>query len=303
MKKMLAYLTVILNALLSALGYYLLIYPNNFAPAGVGGISTMIQYLFHINAGYLNLLINLPLAVIVYFYVSKSHALRGMLFSLSFSFFLVILDYIDLTPFLYHTENGTSTVLAPIVAGVVLGVLMSQIVRIGGNQGGTFFLSLLIHKRRPEMNTFVINLAINATIGIFSYFVYGKQLEPVLLCLIYNSVVLMVPDMIYKHSRTAIRFEIVTDDPTAIRQVILEQFHHSATLLPGKGLYQGKETSVLICVVNKTQAAHLSAVLRSFPNTFSTMSQVKEVFGNFLHLDSHGLPEKQMVDLGDTDVV
>ena len=65
MKKALSYGFVILNALISALVYHLFVYPNNFAPAGIGGICTMIQYVFGINVGYLNLLINVPLAIAV----------------------------------------------------------------------------------------------------------------------------------------------------------------------------------------------------------------------------------------------
>ena len=48
-------------ALCMALSYALFIFPNNFAPSGVGGIATMVQYVFKFNAGYLNLLININL--------------------------------------------------------------------------------------------------------------------------------------------------------------------------------------------------------------------------------------------------
>lgn len=303
MKKTLAYLSVVLNAFLSALIFQLFVYPNDFAPAGVSGIATMIQYLFHINTGYLNLLINLPLAAVTFFFISKSHALRGMLYTLALSISLVIFGYIDFSPFIYHTQTGTSTILAPLTAGLVMGALNSQLVRIGGNQGGTFYLSLMIHKRRPEMNTFILTLSINAIVAAFSYFVYGMKIEPVLLCLMYNASAMITSDIIHKNSRTATRFEIVTENPADVRQVILNQFHRTATLLPGKGLYQGKQTNVLICVVNNLQAPYLAEVLRSIPKTFATMSRVNEVIGNFPHLDSQGRPEKQMIDLGDTNVV
>ena len=51
-------------ALAMALSYKLFIFPNNFAPSGVGGIATMIQYVLKFNAGYLNLLINIPILIV-----------------------------------------------------------------------------------------------------------------------------------------------------------------------------------------------------------------------------------------------
>ena len=63
-------------------------------------------------------------------------------------------------------------------------------------------------------------------------------------------------------------------------------------------MYKGKDTSILICVINKTQAAQLSAVIRQQPGAFAVMSQVSEVVGNFKHIDNRGNPELQLLDQG-----
>ena len=62
-KKLLSYLVVVGLALACALNYQLFVFPNRFAPAGLNGLCTMIQYLFHISVGYMSLLINIPLAI------------------------------------------------------------------------------------------------------------------------------------------------------------------------------------------------------------------------------------------------
>ena len=303
MKKALSYGFVILNALISALVYHLFVYPNNFAPAGIGGICTMIQYVFGINVGYLNLLINVPLAIAVYFLVSKTMAKRGLLFVAAFSAFLVLLSYVDLTPFKYYTENGTSTILGPLVGGLIMGYLNALMVRIGAVQAGAYFIGCIVRRFRKDFNVFWITFAINAGVAVISYFVYGMKLEPVLLCILYCFSTSMVSNMVAKGDRSAIRFEIVTDKPQELSRDIIEKLHHSATLLPGKGIYQGKETSVLVCIVNNVQAAQLAALIRSYPNTFASMSQVSEVMGNFKHLDVHGNPEKHILDTGDDNVI
>ncbi len=301
MKKALSYGFVILNAFVAALVYHLFVYPNNFAPAGIGGICTMIQYVFGINVGYLNLLINVPLAIAVYFLVSKTVATRGLLFVTTFSGFLILLDYVNLTPFVYHTAN--STILGPLVGGLIMGYLNAMMVRIGSHQAGAYFISSLIHKYRPDFNLFWITFTINAGVAVISYFVYGMNIEPVLLCILYCFSTSMVNNIVAKGDRSAIRFEIVTDKPQELSRDIIEKLHHSATLLPGKGIYQGKETSVLVCIVNNVQSAQLAALIRTYPNTFASMSQVSEVFGNFKHLDVHGNPEKHLLDAGDNNVI
>ena len=54
---MLTYFVIALIAVISALNYELFIFPNKFAPAGLNGICTMIQYVFGINVGYMSLII------------------------------------------------------------------------------------------------------------------------------------------------------------------------------------------------------------------------------------------------------
>ena len=52
-------------------------------------------------------------------------------------------------------------------------------------------------------------------------------------------------------------------------------------------------------MVNKTQSAQLSAIIRQMPGTFAVMSQVSEVMGNFKHFDSHGNHERELLDVGE----
>ena len=61
------YFVIALVALAAALDYELFVFPNAFAPSGINGICTMIQYISGISVGYMSLLINVPLALIVYF--------------------------------------------------------------------------------------------------------------------------------------------------------------------------------------------------------------------------------------------
>lgn len=302
-RKVLTYLMIVGIALLCALNYQLFVFPNKFAPAGLNGICTMIQYVFGISVGYLSLLINIPLAILVLRKVGKSMAFRGMLYVVSFSLFLILLEKLDLSRFAYETANGTSKILGPLVAGIINGVCYSLLVRYSSCSGGTDFVAAVIHKSRPDLNFFFVSFTINTLVAIASYFVYDYQMEPVILCVLYSFMSSTVSDRVFKSGRTAVRFEIITDYPQEIADAIIHQLHHSATLLPGKGMYLGREKNILICVVNNNQLSALSAIIREYPNTFAVMSQVSEVMGNFKRLDNRGKIEKEFLDKGDSSAV
>jgi uncharacterized membrane-anchored protein YitT (DUF2179 family) len=139
-------------------------------------------------------------------------------------------------------------------------------------------------------------------VACISYFVYGYKLEPVLLCILYSFTTSTVSDKVMKAGRSAVRFEIITQHPQEISEAIVKKLRHTATLLPGKGVYKGMETNVLICIVNKNQTAALSEIVRSVPDTFAVVSQVGEVMGNFKHINDKGQQEFALLDRGDIRV-
>lgn len=300
-RKLLTYLVIVAIALIFALSYELFIFPNKFAPAGLSGICTMVQYVFGINVGYLSLIINVPLAIWVYFSVSRPLALRSMTFVVTFSVALVALDYIDLSAFAYST--GSSAVLGPLVGGVINGACYATLMKASAYTGGTDFIAALIHKSHPEKSIFGLIFFMNAAVAVVSYFVYGYKMEPVILCILYSFASSTLSERVTKSGRSAVRCEIITDRPQELSDVIIQRLHHSATLIPAKGMYSGRETNVLICVVNKTQVVALSTIIRSFPNTFAVFSQVNQVMGNFLKIDEDGEEEKEFLDPGDGKAV
>lgn len=299
LKKFWTYLVIAGVAMLSAVNYELFIFPNQFAPSGLNGICTMIQYLTGISVGYLSLLINIPLALWCYKEVSKHIAIRSMIYVITFSIGLVILGKMDLSAFRYYTENGTSKILGPLVAGVIQGYVFSILAKASAYSGGIDFVSAVVHKRDPSRSVYGFSFTINVIIAVSSYFVYDYQMEPVLLCVMYSFMSSTVVERLMKSGREAICFEIITDFPEEITADIIKKTHHTTTLIPAKGMYSGNETNILLCVVNKTQAATVSRIIRRYPRTFAVMDPVSEVMGNFKKLNSSNREVKHFLDHGD----
>lgn len=298
-KKAWTYLVIAAVALLSAVNYELFVFPNQFAPSGLNGICTMIQYITGINVGYLSLIINVPLAIWCYIEVSKPVALRSMVYVVVFSVGLVLLDYVDLSMFAYATENGTSKILGPLVAGVIQGYVYSILMKASSYSGGIDFISAIIHKRHPNKSVLGMSFTINVFVAMGSFFVYDFKMEPVILCILYSFMSSTVGERVMKSGREAICFEIITDYPNEISQEIIRKLNHSTTLIPARGMYSGEEKNMLICVVNKTQAAAVTKILQKYPNTFGIMDPVSQVMGNFKKMADNGKEVKDLLDTGD----
>ena len=303
LRKLLTYAVIVIIAIVAAVNYEIFVFPNKFAPAGLNGICTMIQHVAGISGGHLSLIINIPLAIWVYFSVSKPLAVRSMVYVGTFSVALLILDDVDLSALYYVTENGTSAILGPLVAGIIWGSCYNILVQCSAYSGGTDFIAAIIHKHKPEQNMFYLIFTLNVSVALISFFVYDYKIEPVILCILYSFMSSTITDKLTKNGRSAGCFEIITDYPNEISGELITKLHHSATLFPAKGLYSGRETNMLICVVNKTQVTAVTRILKKYPYTFAIMDPVSAVVGNFKRLNSEGRQERSFLDAGDGKAV
>lgn len=291
-----SYGIVVLIALMMALNYQLFVFPNRFAPAGLNGIFTMIQHVFGFSFSYSSIILNVPLAIISFFVNSKPRALRTLTYCIAFSGFLMVFEQVDFSAIAYSTTN--STLLGPLVAGLITGAGGYVMHKLNACYGGTEFVAGFIHKKRPDINFFNIIFILNITVAVASFFVYDYKIEPVLLCIIYSYASSSVRDVLRQNHEKAVRCEIVTDHPDAIKNDIILELHHTATVLSATGAYSGQPKSVLLCIVNPSQVNELTRLVQRYPDSFVIVSSATNIVGNFKRLDSHGNPEHHLYDGG-----
>ena len=81
-----SYLIIIILALLQSINYHFFIIEHDFAPAGLNGIITMIQYKTGFSISYMSLIMNIPLCIIAYFFLEKRYAIHTLIFTIVNSF-------------------------------------------------------------------------------------------------------------------------------------------------------------------------------------------------------------------------
>ncbi len=279
------YLILAALAALMALNYQVFILHNAFAPAGINGLATMVQYLFHFSIGYMSLIVNIPLAVFCFFAVSRRFTLKTLVFVVVFSGAMLLLQTaVDVSRFIYFTGDGRSTLLAPVASGTVNGLIYGAAIRRGGSTGGTDFIAAYVHKKRPEYSMMRIIFVMNTAVALISYFVYNFNIEAVILSILYSFITSKVSDGILKGGEAALKVEIVTPRPEEVAKVLIEKLKHSVTIISAEGGYSHQKKALLICIVNKHQITRVTEILSEFPDTFACVSDVTRTLGNFLHI-------------------
>ena len=282
--KIVQYLLLAVLAFLTALSFEIFVTPNDFAPAGINGVATMVQYVLHFSLGYMSFLINIPMLIVAAFILERSYAFRTFTFVVVFSLSIVLLQQIDISQFVFLGTDGGSRLMASIAGGFFSGLFYSLAIRLGGSTGGTDIVGAFIHHKYPEYDTVAIIFVLNATVAVASFFVYGYRYEPVILCIVYSFVSNRVSDGIMKGARSAARFEVVTPYGEELSRELMEKLHHGVTLLPAKGMYSGNENSVLICIVNRRQVVEFEKILLQYDNTFASISTANGIVGRFHHV-------------------
>ncbi len=277
------YLAIALFAVAYALIYEIFVFSNSFAPAGINGIVTMIQYLFRFKVGYLSLIINLPMLAVAWFVLDRSYALRTLTFTLIFSGTLLVSERLGIAEsgIIFEATDTGGRLLAAIAAGLFNGFLYSMSVRMGGSTGGTDVVGEFIHHARPEYNTVWVIFTINAIVAVASFFVYDLKYEPVILCAVYIFVNSRTSDAIFKGNRAAAKFEVITTQPEQLSHELITTLRHGCTVIRAEGMYTHSNRAMLVCVINRRQVVDFERIIRKYDNTFAYISTVNGIVGNF----------------------
>lgn len=279
--------TVAGMAMLLAVNYHIFIVQNHFAPAGLNGIATMVQYKTGFSISYMSLIINIPLCVFAYFLVERRFALRTLLFSLVYSFAYLFLQGSG-TEFLQYNAQGHDTIFPVIISGAISGFVYGICMKNNASTGGTDVLSRYINRVKPETNFFMVTFLLNTAVALASLFVYSESgqadYKPVALCITYCFISNFTGNYIIKGTKTAYKFTVITTHADEIAADISGHLRHSATRVDGFGTYTGRERSVLICVVNKHQLVDFRDIISQYDETFAFHELVNETYGNFKHI-------------------
>ena len=257
---------------------------NGFAPGGVGGLATITHYLLEdrISWSVLMLAFNLPIFVFVTIYVNKKLGLLLSVYMLVQSLMPELYETFSISPYSAATNPADfNIVFACIATGVVSGFGFSLMLKRFGASGGTYGISALIRRARPQTNIAYVSFIMDVSVVFIAFFVYGMKITPVI-CTLIN---LFVANVIVDHGLSGIKngykFELITNDPTKLSEELMKELKHGVTEIKVHGMYSDTDKYLLICIINKRQIGDMMRIIKSHPDTFASFEKVNEVFGNF----------------------
>lgn len=264
---------LIAGAVIYSIGTHAFIVPANIAPGGASGLALMVNYLTGWPVGILTLILNIPLLILAWFYLSHRFAVTTAVASTVCS---LILDFL-VTP-LCPVYTG-DRLLSSLYGGVLVGAGMAFIFLTGTTTGGTDIIGYLLQKKRPHISIGRALLAVDGVILAISIFVFGN-IEAALFGMITLYAQTKVIDSVIYGGDAGTMATVVSDQTEKITRRIIAELDRSATLIPAQGGYSGRATGVLLCTVRKSQFASLKQIVhQEDPNAFVIVTDTSEVLG------------------------
>ena len=273
-----------LAGLVVGFAYYFFQNSNGFAPGGVGGLATITYFLldYRVSWAILMLAFNIPIFVLVSIFVNRRLGIILITYMLVQSLSTELFALLGWKPYCL-ANNGADfeVVFACIATGVISGVGFSLMLRRFGASGGTYAISALIKKAKPETNIAYVSFLLDSSVVAIAFFVYGMKITPVICTLLNLFIANIVVDNVLSGVKNGYKFEIITDMPDELSAVLLEELKHGVTEIRVTGMYSHTDKYMLVCIIRKKQIGEMLKIIKRFPGTFASFAKVNEVFGRF----------------------
>ena len=265
---------LLVGALIYGIGTHAFVEPAHIAPGGAMGIALMVNHFADLPIGLLTLAINIPLLVLAWFSLCHRFAVSTAFATAVCSF---ILDFMVAPVCPVYTGDR---ILCSLYGGILSGVGMGLIFMAGMTTGGSDILGYVLQKKRPQLSIGRALMAVDGVILLMSIYVFGN-IDAALFGLVSLFATTKVIDSVIYGGDASTMATVVTRKPREIARRIIADLDRSATLVQATGAYSGKDTSVLLCTVRKSQFQRLRKIVyEADPGAFLMATEASEVLGD-----------------------
>lgn len=261
---------ITLGAIIYVFALKVFITPMQIPSGGIAGIALLCNYMLGMPIGVVSMVLNIPLLFFGYKMLGRDFFFKTM--------YMTVLSSVltDLAGFLPAYEGDI--LLACLFGGIIKGVGFGLVIRVGGTSGGSDVVSKYLYRKRavPIGTT---NMSINVCVLAISA-LFLCSLESLFYGVIAQYVVSVVMDSIIYGGDVQKNALIITSKPDEVAQAIMHNIGHGVTAIEGKGMYTGKERTILMCVVRRHETNLVKKTILDIDDTaFMMLSDVSEVLG------------------------
>ena len=270
-KTIMEYIAIAVGSFLLAFGQLYFIKGLHIPMGGVNGIALVMNYLWSLPVGTMNLLMNIPLFFLAWRSVGRRFFCRMVTGVILSSIFIDAL-----TPYVKSFQG--EMLIAALYGGLAMGAGVGLMYRCGGASGGVDIISKYLSvKKGWNISTF--NLLSDIVVMTSSALIYGNM-ELALYALITSFLASQAIDKVVYGGDEQKSATIITSKPKEVSDIIMQELRHGVTALEGKGMYTGNSKTVLMCAVRRNEAVALKNLLHQVdPSAFMMLGNVSEVVG------------------------
>ena len=263
---------IFIGCIIASLGVNLFLSHAKLLSGGATGVALIFQYLSGVQAGVVVFIINLPLFVISYIYLSRSFTLYSAIGMVSLSVSLIITK-----PFSSIIKLD-DVLLYCIYGGVLCGIGYGIVFLRNGSTGGTDIITMLIRKKYSNFEIGKLGFAINCLIIIAGAIIFGipKALYTLISIFVQGAVL----DRVLKGFNTRKLMFIITNESQNIIDFVIKDLNRGVTSLPMEGEYTHNKAKMLYCIVTTGEMLALkNKIYEVDPKAFITIIDTSEVRG------------------------
>ncbi|MDO4495592.1 MAG: YitT family protein [Clostridiaceae bacterium] len=262
----------IIGCILYSIGVNSFAVPNSIAQSGVTGVAVILNHLFSVPVGTVNLLLNIPLLILMWIFLGKKLVARTLWVTVLLS---AALDLIAMFIPVYTGDK----ILASLFCGLLQGSGLGLIMITGATSGGTDIVARLVHKFFPHITIGRVVMLADAVIIAAGMLVFGS-IETGLYAIIVIFVSTKVIDSMIYGTGNGKMLMVVTDKADEVSKAIISSSRRGVSIIPAVGAYTGESKNVLICVARKHEISGIIKIIKSIDDkTFIIVSEANEILG------------------------
>lgn len=259
----------IVGSFLIAFAFNVFLLPNDVLSSGIGGLALLLNKLLHVDAGLLNLLLNLPLLILGFMKLNKSVMYNTILSVILVSFFLTVIP----------TESIANELFVNVIfGGVIVGIGVGIILKYSGTTGGMDIVAMII-SQNSNVSIGLIMTILNGIIIICSGFLFDWNLALMTLLSIY--ITGKTVDTIFT-SNIKLTVNIITSNYEAVRQGLIDEIYRGITVTDVYGGYSNDQKHMITMVLTRYELPNVIKIAKTHDeNCFINVYETTEVHGNF----------------------
>lgn len=175
------------------------------------------------------------------------------------------------------TLSVDNPLLSAIYGGVMLGVGLGIVYRGNGSTGGTALIAQLV-KKFTGLSSGFAQLLVDGLVVLTSAFVFNFELALYAMIAIY--VTSKVIDFVQLQTSPTKLVMIITDKEEEVQAIIKNEINRGLTKIKSIGGYSNQEKTMILCVVEQSEAVYFKKVLQKLePTSFVIFLNASEILG------------------------